>query len=156
MRKRRVVGRIYWMKYSWKGHKDKNRHKSRIKRSGQARLVYVKKTNRNIPTTWRWAHEETPDFGTNIWHLAQGETRNCSTNNWRSAQEEIHEFSTSLYIYFFLFFSIWTLRRRLTRFEPALHLFGHSLVLTWYIRNHRQFGEITPSVICFRILERTW
>ena len=27
------------MKYSWKGHKDRNRHKDRIKRSGQARLV---------------------------------------------------------------------------------------------------------------------
>ena len=25
------------------------------KRSGQARLVYVKNVNRNIPTTWRWA-----------------------------------------------------------------------------------------------------
>ena len=55
VRKRRVVGRIYGMKYSWKGHKDRNRHKSRIKRSGQARLVYVEEDiNRNIPTTWRW------------------------------------------------------------------------------------------------------
>ena len=27
MRKRRVVGRIYGMKYSRKGHKDRNRHK---------------------------------------------------------------------------------------------------------------------------------
>ena len=26
-----------------------------MKRSGQARLVYVKDVNRNIPTTWRWA-----------------------------------------------------------------------------------------------------
>ena len=41
VRKRRVVGRIYGMKYSWKGHKERNRHKNRIKRSGQARLVYV-------------------------------------------------------------------------------------------------------------------
>ena len=38
-----------------KGHEDGNRHKNRIKRSGQARLVYVKNINRNIPTTWRWA-----------------------------------------------------------------------------------------------------
>ena len=30
------------MKYSWKGRKDRNRHKNRIKRSGQARLVYVR------------------------------------------------------------------------------------------------------------------
>ena len=30
MRKRRVVGRIYGMKYSLKGHKDRNRHKNRI------------------------------------------------------------------------------------------------------------------------------
>ena len=29
------------MKYGWKGHKDRNRHKNRIKRSGQGRLVYV-------------------------------------------------------------------------------------------------------------------
>ena len=28
VRKRRVVGRIYGMKYSWKGHKDRNRHKN--------------------------------------------------------------------------------------------------------------------------------
>ena len=49
MRKRRVVGRFYGMKYSWKGHKDRNRHKNRIKRSGQARIVYVKDINCNIP-----------------------------------------------------------------------------------------------------------
>ena len=55
MRKRRVVGRIYGMKYSWKGHKDGNRHKNRIKRSGQARSVSVKDINHNIPTMWRWA-----------------------------------------------------------------------------------------------------
>ena len=30
------------MKCNWKGHKDRNRHKNRIKRSDQARLVYVK------------------------------------------------------------------------------------------------------------------
>ena len=30
------------MKYSRKGHKDRKRHKNRIKRSGQARLVYVR------------------------------------------------------------------------------------------------------------------
>ena len=35
--------------------KDRNRHKNRIKRSGQARLVYVWDINRNIPTTRRWA-----------------------------------------------------------------------------------------------------
>ena len=39
VRKWRVVERIYEMKYSWKGHKDRNRHKKRIKRSGQAWLV---------------------------------------------------------------------------------------------------------------------
>ena len=55
MRKRRVVGRIYGMKYTWKGHKDGDRHKNRLKTSGQARLVYVKNINRDIPTTWRWA-----------------------------------------------------------------------------------------------------
>ena len=58
MRKRRVVGRIYGIKYSWKCHKGRNIFKNRIKRSGHARLVYVKDKNRNIPTT-----ESTPtDF----------------------------------------------------------------------------------------------
>ena len=55
MRKRRVVGRIYRMKYSWNDHKDRNRRKNGIKRSRQARPVYGKDINRNIPATWRWA-----------------------------------------------------------------------------------------------------
>ena len=59
MRKRRVVGRIYGMKNNWKSHEDRNRHKDRIKRSGQARLVYVKNINSNNPTTWRWANGDT-------------------------------------------------------------------------------------------------
>ena len=44
VRKLRIVGRIYGMYYSWKGHTDRNRHRirSRIKRSEQARLVYVR------------------------------------------------------------------------------------------------------------------
>ena len=41
MRKWRVVGRIYGMKCSRKGHKNRNRHTNRKKKSGQARLVYV-------------------------------------------------------------------------------------------------------------------
>ena len=55
VRKRRVVGRTYGIKYSWKGHKDRSRHKNRIKRSGQARVIYVENINRNIPSTWKWA-----------------------------------------------------------------------------------------------------
>ena len=52
VRKRRVVGRTDGIKYGSKGHKETNGHKNRIKRSGQARLVYVKNIiNRNIPTT---------------------------------------------------------------------------------------------------------
>ena len=43
------------MKYSWKGFKDRNRHKNGIKRNGQARLGYVKNINHHIPTTSRWA-----------------------------------------------------------------------------------------------------
>ena len=43
------------MKNSWKGHKDSNRQKNRIKRSGQARLIHVLDINHNTPTTWRWA-----------------------------------------------------------------------------------------------------
>ena len=33
MRKQRVIGRIY--ENSWKGHKDRNRHKNRTKRMGK-------------------------------------------------------------------------------------------------------------------------
>ena len=33
---------IYGRKYSWKDHKDRNRHKNRIQRSGQARLFMSK------------------------------------------------------------------------------------------------------------------
>ena len=51
VRKRRVVGRIYGMAYSGKVHKDRSRHTNRIKRSGQAQLVFVTNTNRNILTT---------------------------------------------------------------------------------------------------------
>ena len=44
------------MKYGERAtRKDKNRRKNRIKRRGQARLVYVKGITRSIPTTWRWA-----------------------------------------------------------------------------------------------------
>ena len=68
MRKRRVVGRIYRMIYSWKGHKDKNRHKNRIKRSGQAWLVYVKSINRNISTTWRWTRGDWWNKIVKIWN----------------------------------------------------------------------------------------
>ena len=39
VRIQRVVGRTYGIKYIWKGHKDRNKHKNRIKRSWQARLV---------------------------------------------------------------------------------------------------------------------
>ena len=51
VRKQRVVGRIYRIEYSLRGHKHRNRYKNRIKRSGQSRLLNVKDINRNIPTT---------------------------------------------------------------------------------------------------------
>ena len=35
VRKRRIVGRIYGMKYISQGHKDRSRHKNRIKRVGK-------------------------------------------------------------------------------------------------------------------------
>ena len=38
------------MKYSWKEHKDRNRHMNRMYKSGQAQLLYVKGINHNIPT----------------------------------------------------------------------------------------------------------
>ena len=40
-----------WNEIQLKGHKDRNRHKNRIKRRGQALLIYVKNMNHNIPTT---------------------------------------------------------------------------------------------------------
>ena len=53
------------MKYSWKGHKDRNRLKNRIKRSGEAWLVYVRNRNSNNSTTWRWTRRDLflrPDY----------------------------------------------------------------------------------------------
>ena len=44
-----------WNEIQLKGPKDSNRHKNRMKRGGQARLVYAENINRNIPTAWRWA-----------------------------------------------------------------------------------------------------
>ena len=38
-----------------KDHKDRNKHKNRIKRRGKAWLVHVCDINHNIPTTRRWA-----------------------------------------------------------------------------------------------------
>ena len=35
MRRRRVFWRIYGMKYSWKSHKDRDRHKNRLKGVGK-------------------------------------------------------------------------------------------------------------------------
>ena len=57
-----LSGEYNGIKYSRKGLKDRKRHTNRTKRSGQARLVRVFDRNRNIPTTWRWAHE---DFSNN-------------------------------------------------------------------------------------------
>ena len=80
MRKRRVVGRIYGMEYSWKGHTDRNRHKNRIKRSRQARLVYVTDINRNIPTTWRWTRGDPANRST--WLMWPGEKRGPHQNHY--------------------------------------------------------------------------
>ena len=89
MTKRRVVGRIYRMKYSWKGSKERQRHKNRIKRSEQARLVYVKNINRNIPTTWRWAHGDRAegDFHKEVYSLKDqyGRTKTGRTE-WESGE----------------------------------------------------------------------
>ena len=76
VRKRRVVRRIYGMKYSWKGHKNRNRHKNRMKRSGQARLVYVKDINCDILTTWRWARGN-PSYLTLLCHTIDLEANHC-------------------------------------------------------------------------------
>ena len=49
------------MKYSRKGHKDRNRHKNRLKWNGQARLAYVKNINGTIPAS------EGEPMGTSVW-----------------------------------------------------------------------------------------
>ena len=56
MRKHKLFGRIYGMKCSWKGHKNKNRHKNRIKRSVRVQMVDVFYINHNILATWGLAH----------------------------------------------------------------------------------------------------
>ena len=85
VRKRGVVWIIYGVKDGWKGHKDRNRHKNRIKRSGQARLVYVKNTNRNIPTTRRWARRDT-------WQKAADRLKTCPYDSdfWVMTSSGIH------------------------------------------------------------------
>ena len=40
-----------WKEIQLKGPKDRNSHKNRTKRSGQAWLAYVKNISHNIPTT---------------------------------------------------------------------------------------------------------
>ena len=54
MRKRRVVGRICGMKYSWKGHNDRNRHKNRIKRVGKLGWFMSKARGSVSATTMEW------------------------------------------------------------------------------------------------------
>ena len=51
MRKRRVVGRIYGTKYSWKCHKDKNRPKNR------AKYVYEAISRKELDMYWRHSQE---------------------------------------------------------------------------------------------------
>ena len=60
MRKRRAVGSIYGMKFSWKGHKERNRHKNRIKRSGLR--WFMSEINCNISTTWRWSRRDASEY----------------------------------------------------------------------------------------------
>ena len=64
------------MKYSWKGHKDKNRHKNRIERSGQARLVYVKDINREVELAWTHIRAKRSSLEVHI---------NDSGDHWHSA-----------------------------------------------------------------------
>ena len=95
MKKRRVVGRMYGIKYNWKGHKCRNKHKNRMTRSGQARLLHVFDINRNIPTKRRWARGDKRIRGWVIralyrrrvssWILTfcQPACRKCVAQHWR-------------------------------------------------------------------------
>ena len=69
------------MKYSWKGHKDRNGYKNRIKSSGQARSVYVKNINRNICTTWRWVREEGHHNNKDLTYQAESGCPNCKPSS---------------------------------------------------------------------------
>ena len=74
MRKQRVVGRSYGMKYSWMGHKDRNRRKNRIKKKGWASSVglFLWHKPQTSPTTWRWtrrhhSHITNDDYPYIVW-----------------------------------------------------------------------------------------
>ena len=79
MRKRRVVRRIYGMKYSSKGLKDRCRHKNKIERSRQARLLYVFNINRNI----LHLPVRLITFSTGIFHST------ASSRHWYVSQDSI-------------------------------------------------------------------
>ena len=64
-----VVGRICGMKYSWKGHKDRKRHKNRLKGVGKF-CWFMSGVSRNIPTTWRGTRV---DASLNTRHLIEEE-----------------------------------------------------------------------------------
>ena len=65
------------MKYSWKGHKDRNKHKNRRRKKGVGKLGwFMSGINRNISTTWRWTYGEDC----------------CSSNTWR---RRVHAVSSS-------------------------------------------------------------
>ena len=49
MRKLKVVGRIYGMKYSWKGHKDRTRHKNGIKKEWASSVGLCQKHKQRHP-----------------------------------------------------------------------------------------------------------
>ena len=69
MRKRRVVGIIYEMKYSWKGHKDRNRRQEQNKKewASSVGLCQKKKTATSPPCEGEPAEI----------HKAQGLHANC-------------------------------------------------------------------------------
>ena len=66
-----------------KRHKDRNRLKNRIKRSGQARLVCVKNINSNIPTTWMEARGD-ESLGKDFISLREEQER--SETQWKPVE----------------------------------------------------------------------
>ena len=57
-------------------------YKNRIKRCGQARLVYVTDINRNIPTTWRWARGDYNRVASST-TAAATINNNSNSNSWQ-------------------------------------------------------------------------
>ena len=74
------------MKYSWKGHKNRYRHKSRVKKKKKkewASSIGLRQTQtRSIPTTWRWTRGADKEVCSTEPEIIK-EARRCWSKVWR-------------------------------------------------------------------------